>query len=114
LQQVTGALKELGATICAITPQLQEASRSLIEKHKITFDLLSDHGNEYAAKLGIRFKLPNDLQQVYPEPSEHYPSASRLAMARTPLSGASRASAGPPKVSVSAAVKMQGCGPDPA
>ena len=37
----------------------------LIEKHKITFDLLSDHGNEYAAKLGIRFKLPDDLKQAY-------------------------------------------------
>jgi peroxiredoxin len=65
LQQVTIKLKELGATICAITPQLQEASRPLIEKHKIAFDLLSDLGNEYAAKLGIRFKLPDDLKQVY-------------------------------------------------
>ena len=65
MQQVTGELKELGATLCAITPQPPEASRPLIEKHKITFDLLSDHRNEYAAKLGLRFKLPNDLKQVY-------------------------------------------------
>jgi peroxiredoxin len=65
LQQVTGTLKELGATICAITPQPPEASRTLIEKHKITFDLLSDRGNEDAAKLGLRFKLPEDLKQVY-------------------------------------------------
>ena len=46
MQQVTGTLKELGATVCAITPQLAEATKPLIEKHKITFDLLSDHGNE--------------------------------------------------------------------
>ena len=65
MQQVTGALKELGATICAITPQLPEASRPLIDKHKIGFDLLSDRRNEYAAQLGIRFKLPDDLKQVY-------------------------------------------------
>jgi peroxiredoxin len=65
LQQIVGTLKELGATLCAITPQLPEAGRELIEKHKITFDLLSDRGNEYAAKLGIRFKLPDDLKQVY-------------------------------------------------
>jgi hypothetical protein len=32
LQQVTGMLKELGATICAITPQPPHASRPLIEK----------------------------------------------------------------------------------
>ena len=65
MQQVTGALKELGATICAITPQLPEASRLLIDKHKIGFDLLSDRRNEYAAQLGIRLKLPDDLKQVY-------------------------------------------------
>jgi peroxiredoxin len=65
LQQVTGQLQELGATLCAITPQPPEASRPLVEKHKIAFDLLSDHGNEYAAKLGLRFKLPDDLKQVY-------------------------------------------------
>jgi peroxiredoxin len=65
LQQVTDTLKELGATVCAITPQLLEASRSLIEKHKIGFDLLTDRGNQYAAKLGLRFTLPEDLKQVY-------------------------------------------------
>ena len=65
MQHVTGALKELGATICAITPQPSDASRPLIEKHKISFDVLSDHGNEYAAKLGLRFNLPDDLKQVY-------------------------------------------------
>jgi peroxiredoxin len=65
LQAVTGTLRKLGATLCAITPQSPEASRPLIEKHKIGFDLLSDHGNAYAAKLGLRFKLPDDLKQVY-------------------------------------------------
>jgi peroxiredoxin len=65
LQQVVGTLKENGATLVAITPQLAEASRSLIEKQRISFDLLSDPGNDYAAKLGLRFKLPDDLKAVY-------------------------------------------------
>ena len=65
MQQVAGTLKELGTTICAVTPQLPEASRQLIERHKITFDLLADHRNEYAAKLGLRFELPADLKEVY-------------------------------------------------
>jgi peroxiredoxin len=60
-----GQLKELGASIRAITPQRPEESRPLLEKHRITFDLLSDGGNEYAAKLGLRFKLPDDLKQTY-------------------------------------------------
>ena len=65
MQQVLGKLNEFGATICAITPQFPEASRSLIERHKISFDLLSDHGNQYAGALGLRFTLPDDLKQVY-------------------------------------------------
>ena len=65
MQQVLGTLKELGATVVAITPQLAEASRSLIEKQGIGFDLLSDPGNAYAARLGLRFKLPDELKGVY-------------------------------------------------
>ena len=62
---MTGVLKELGATICAISPQPPEATKPLIEKHRVTFDILSDHGNDYAAKLGLRFKLPDDLREAY-------------------------------------------------
>ena len=65
MQQVASTLKEHGATIVAIRPQLAEASRSLIEKQRISFDLLSDPGNAYAAKLGLRFALPDHLKGVY-------------------------------------------------
>jgi peroxiredoxin len=65
LQQVIGELRELGATVVAITPQLAEASNSVIEQQRIGFDLLSDPGNAYAAKLGLRFMLPDDLKAVY-------------------------------------------------
>jgi peroxiredoxin len=65
LQQITGALKDLNATICAITPQPPDVNRQLVERHKLGFDLLCDHRNEYAAALGLRFELPADLKQVY-------------------------------------------------
>ena len=65
MQQVADTLKNLDATIVAITPQLAEARRSLMEKQRISFDLLSDLGNAYAAKLGLRFTLPDDLKAVY-------------------------------------------------
>jgi peroxiredoxin len=65
LQQVVETLKQLNTTIVAITPQLAEASRDIAKKRKITFDLLSDPGNAYAAKLGLRFKLPDDLKAAY-------------------------------------------------
>ena len=37
----------------------------MIERHKLTFDILSDPGNEVAARFGIRFRLPDDLQEAY-------------------------------------------------
>ena len=65
MQRVKGELTKLGATIVAITPQLAPASNTLIEQQRIEFDLLSDPGNTYAAKLGLRFTLPDDLKGVY-------------------------------------------------
>ncbi len=65
MQQVVDTISQLGATIAALSPQLPEASRSLAEKQRITFDILSDPGNDYAAKLGLRFRLPDDLKAVY-------------------------------------------------
>ena len=55
----------LGATLVAISPQLPDHSRELIKHRQLTFDVLSDRGNEIAAKFGLRFELPQDLQAVY-------------------------------------------------
>ena len=65
MQQIVGTLKHCRANLVAITPQLSEDSRSLIEKQGLTFDLLSDPGNDYAARLGLRFKLSDVLKDVY-------------------------------------------------
>ncbi len=58
-------ITELGATLVAISPQLPQHSREVAEKHRLTFDLLSDEGNRVAQKFGLVFKLPEDLRQVY-------------------------------------------------
>jgi peroxiredoxin len=67
LRDIAETLTDLGATLVAITPQIPEHSRGLIEKHRLTFDLLSDPGNVYAAELGLRFALPADLRAIYGE-----------------------------------------------
>lgn len=58
-------LKQHKATIIALTPQVPEHSRPMVEKHKLSFDILSDPGNGYADQLGLRFTVPDDLQEVY-------------------------------------------------
>lgn len=49
----------------ALTPEIQTHSLDLMEKQGLGFDILSDPGNTYAAELGLRFELPEELQRVY-------------------------------------------------
>jgi peroxiredoxin len=65
LQQVLGRIREHGASLVALTPQSPEHSRGLAAKQQLGYELLSDPGNAYAAKLGLRFALPDDLRAVY-------------------------------------------------
>ena len=65
MQEVADTLKEKNVTIVALTPKLPEHNAGMREKNKLSFDLLSDPGNEYAAKLGLKFDLPDDLIGVY-------------------------------------------------
>ncbi len=65
MRDIADPLKELGASVVAITPQLAEHSRGMIEKHGLNFDMLSDPGNAYAAELGVRFEVGPDVQEIY-------------------------------------------------
>ena len=49
----------------AISPQLPEHNRELIKHRQLTFEVLSDRGNEVAGKFGLRFELPQYLRDVY-------------------------------------------------
>ena len=48
----------------AISPQLPEHSRELIQRRHLTFEILSDRGNEVAARFGLRLTLPDYLQRI--------------------------------------------------
>ena len=65
MQAIVPALAALDASIVAITPQLPEHHSALIQKHGLAFELLSDPGNEYAARLGLRFALGEGTRGVY-------------------------------------------------
>ena len=91
MREVNDQINELGATLVAISPQIAEKSQEMIDKHKILFDMLIDHGNEYAAKLGIRFEVPREIKEIYNgigidlptsngEPSWTLPMPARLAV----------------------------------
>jgi len=55
----------LGAGLVAISPQLPEHNRELAKHRNLTFEILTDGGNEVAGKFGLRFALPQYLRELY-------------------------------------------------
>ena len=49
----------------AVSPELPEHLREIKAQRKLTFDILHDPGGAVAAKYGLNFTLPGDLQGVY-------------------------------------------------
>ncbi len=48
-----------------ISPQLVEHNRFVKEQYKLPYEILSDPGNALAARYGLRFVMPEDLQALY-------------------------------------------------
>lgn len=65
LQAHLPALESAGASLVAVSPQTPDASLSTQEKNELTFDVLSDLGNEVAKQFGLVFELPEELRPVY-------------------------------------------------
>ena len=65
LQGIVSPLHDHGATLVALSPQLPAHGLSIVEKHGLSFDILSDPHNDYAQALGLRFTLPTELQAIY-------------------------------------------------
>lgn len=58
-------IKEAGANLVAISPQTPDNSLSTIEKQELTFEVLSDVGNNVAKEFGLVFTVPEILRNIY-------------------------------------------------
>lgn len=65
LEAALPAITERGATLVAISPQTTANSRRAIREKGLSFDILSDFGNQVAAYFGLRFRLPDYLIELY-------------------------------------------------
>jgi peroxiredoxin len=54
-----------GAALVAISPQKPDASLTLVEKHALAFDVLSDAGNQVARRFGIVYAMDEPLRPIY-------------------------------------------------
>ena len=64
-QEVLPEIIDLGAQLVAISPNLPDNSLSSIEKHSLTFEVLSDIGNKISRQFGLVFTLDALLQPLY-------------------------------------------------
>ena len=65
MQKTLSEFASLRADLVAISPQFTKYSRALAKAKKLTFEILSDPGNEVAAKFGLVHALPEDLRKIY-------------------------------------------------
>ncbi len=64
LQEVLPRMKELGATLVAISPEKPESGIVMTEKNKLTFPVLSDFGNKVARQFGVVYQIGAKLQDL--------------------------------------------------
>ena len=65
LQEKISEFKEKNATLVAISPQSPDNSLTVIEKHHLTFEVLTDKDNVFAKQLGIVFELQDFVLPYY-------------------------------------------------
>ena len=65
LKHYVPIIEEASATMVAISPERPEYSQEIIKRHKLPYSILSDAGNEVAAKFGLRFTVPERLKLLY-------------------------------------------------
>ena len=63
-QQVLPQIKELGASLVAISPQTPDHSLSLSEKHELAFPVLSDQGNQVARQFGLVYSIEGQTRTL--------------------------------------------------
>ncbi|MEB3340344.1 peroxiredoxin-like family protein [Okeania sp.] len=65
LQKYLPQITELGAKLIAISPETPDNSLSTTEKNELTFEVLSDAGNQVAKEFGLVFQLPEEVNKIY-------------------------------------------------
>ncbi len=65
MNAVLPTIRDLGAELVVICPQLPASLAELKAKQTLDFPLLHDAGNAYAAQLGIAMTVPDDLAAIY-------------------------------------------------
>ena len=65
LQQIHSDVRELGAQMVVVTPELERYTRALHKKLNLSFDILTDLHLTTAEQFRLVFTLPDYLRELY-------------------------------------------------
>jgi peroxiredoxin len=74
LEAAKPEFEKLGAALVAVSPQTPPNSRKSARQNGLTFPILSDAKGEVAAAFGLRFRLPDDLIELYKQLKNDLPA----------------------------------------
>lgn len=67
LEQALPAIRSLGSSLIAISPQTSHYTMSIVQKNELTYEVLSDRSNHIALQFGIVFQIPENLRPTFIE-----------------------------------------------
>jgi peroxiredoxin len=73
-QRALFRIRELGASLVAISPQTPDQSLSLAEKQALAFTVLSDVGNQVARKFGLVFRIDEAVRSAHQQVRANLPT----------------------------------------
>jgi peroxiredoxin len=73
LQSALPTIRDMGARLVAISPQIAANSLKSARNNDLTFPILNDTHNDVAAAFGIRYALPNYLVELYKKLKNNLP-----------------------------------------
>lgn len=74
LEATLPAIRETGANLVAISPQIAVNSLKSMRTNHLSFPILSDTLNDVAASFGLRYALPNYLVELYKKLKNNLPA----------------------------------------
>lgn len=76
LQAILPEIRSLGATLIGVSPETPDNSLSTKQKQQLTFEVLSDQGNQVARDYGLLFQVYDEMRPLYLEWGFDLPAAN--------------------------------------
>ncbi len=85
LAEKNAEMRELGATLVALTPELPDATVGTVEEQGLDFQVLTDEGHAVAEKFGLVFPLNEETSARYKKKFNTLGRSGKSAEGRLPL-----------------------------